>query len=313
MLSHPALRLHRGRRAHPRQLVHGIVLRGLRPLRLRAGARLRQGARARRRAHHRAPERAQPPVLDVRPGGGRPGAGAPHGRGQRRAAAAGLVQTRSRSKTFCTRTAFDVASDAIQLFGGNGLTREYPIEEVLGDARASMIEDGCNEVLGLVGAAKLVEGRRQEFARTATGRRSGTGRDRRQKESHGTAASARPGVARSASSIPTAPSRWRRSSACWRQRASRSHWGQRAEPARRGGDARHRGARGDRRHRGSERRVAAARGAGDHRVVPRHRGRRRAERPPAGALDCGALGFGPTRSRAREGASSRSSSRSCRC
>lgn len=59
------------------------------------------------------------------------------------------------SKTFCTTTAFEVASDALQLFGGNGLTKEYPIEKILRDARAAMIEDGCNEVLSLVGGARL--------------------------------------------------------------------------------------------------------------------------------------------------------------
>jgi acyl-CoA dehydrogenase len=55
------------------------------------------------------------------------------------------------SKVTCTKAAFDVASDAIQIFGGNGISREYPIEKLFRDARLSMIEDGCNEVLGLVG------------------------------------------------------------------------------------------------------------------------------------------------------------------
>lgn len=59
------------------------------------------------------------------------------------------------SKTFCTSTAFEVASEAIQIFGGNGLAREYPIEKLLRDARASMIEDGCNEMLSIVGGARL--------------------------------------------------------------------------------------------------------------------------------------------------------------
>ncbi len=66
-----------------------------------------------------------------------------------------LVQYSIASKVFCTNTAFEVASAALQIFGGNGLSREYPIEKLLRDARASMIEDGCNEVLSLVGAAKL--------------------------------------------------------------------------------------------------------------------------------------------------------------
>ncbi|MBW2234751.1 MAG: acyl-CoA/acyl-ACP dehydrogenase [Deltaproteobacteria bacterium] len=66
-----------------------------------------------------------------------------------------LVQYSIASKTFCTQTAFDVASAALQIYGGNGLSREYPAEKLLRDARASMIEDGCNDLLGLVGAEKL--------------------------------------------------------------------------------------------------------------------------------------------------------------
>jgi alkylation response protein AidB-like acyl-CoA dehydrogenase len=66
-----------------------------------------------------------------------------------------LLQYSIASKVFGTNTAFEVASTALQIFGGNGLTREYPIEKILRDARASMIEDGCNEVLSLVGATKL--------------------------------------------------------------------------------------------------------------------------------------------------------------
>jgi alkylation response protein AidB-like acyl-CoA dehydrogenase len=65
------------------------------------------------------------------------------------------VQYSIASKTFCTNTAFEVASEALQIFGGNGLTKEYPIEKVLRDARAAMIEDGCNEMLSLIGGSKL--------------------------------------------------------------------------------------------------------------------------------------------------------------
>jgi len=56
------------------------------------------------------------------------------------------------SKTFCTQAAFEVASDALQLLGGNGLSKEYPIEKIFRDARAALIEDGTNDVLSLVGA-----------------------------------------------------------------------------------------------------------------------------------------------------------------
>jgi alkylation response protein AidB-like acyl-CoA dehydrogenase len=66
-----------------------------------------------------------------------------------------LVQYSIAAKVFCTTTAFEVANDGVQIFGGNGLSREYPIEKLMRDARASMIEDGCNEVLGLIAATKL--------------------------------------------------------------------------------------------------------------------------------------------------------------
>ncbi|UCE85435.1 MAG: acyl-CoA/acyl-ACP dehydrogenase [Deltaproteobacteria bacterium] len=66
-----------------------------------------------------------------------------------------LVQYSIASKVFCTNTAFEVASGAVQTLGGNGLSREYPVEKLLRDARASMIEDGCNDLLSLVGASKL--------------------------------------------------------------------------------------------------------------------------------------------------------------
>jgi alkylation response protein AidB-like acyl-CoA dehydrogenase len=66
-----------------------------------------------------------------------------------------LLQYSIASKVFSTTTAFETASQALQIFGGNGLTKEFPIEKLMRDARASMIEDGCNDILSLVGAAKL--------------------------------------------------------------------------------------------------------------------------------------------------------------
>ncbi|HJP41255.1 MAG TPA: acyl-CoA dehydrogenase family protein [Dehalococcoidia bacterium] len=61
------------------------------------------------------------------------------------------------AKVVATNTAFETANAAVQIFGGNGLTREFPVEKLLRDARASMIEDGNNELLGLVAASKLAE------------------------------------------------------------------------------------------------------------------------------------------------------------
>ena len=68
------------------------------------------------------------------------------------------VQYSIASKVFCTQTAFDVASDAVQLHGGYGLCKGMLVEKLFRDARASMIEDGSNDLLSLVGARKLIDG-----------------------------------------------------------------------------------------------------------------------------------------------------------
>jgi len=53
------------------------------------------------------------------------------------------------AKVLSTEAAFKVASEAIQIFGGNGLSKEYVIEKLFRDARAAMIEDGVNEILAI--------------------------------------------------------------------------------------------------------------------------------------------------------------------
>ena len=67
------------------------------------------------------------------------------------------LQAAIAAKVTATQIAFEVASDALQLFGGNGLTREYPIEKVFRDARAGLIEDGCNEMLAIKGGYDLLD------------------------------------------------------------------------------------------------------------------------------------------------------------
>jgi alkylation response protein AidB-like acyl-CoA dehydrogenase len=55
------------------------------------------------------------------------------------------------AKTFATQTAVDVTGDAIQTFGGNGISKEYLIEKLYRDARTTTICDGSNDSLSLVG------------------------------------------------------------------------------------------------------------------------------------------------------------------
>jgi alkylation response protein AidB-like acyl-CoA dehydrogenase len=61
------------------------------------------------------------------------------------------------SKVFCTNSAFHVASDALQLHGGYGLAKEMLIEKLFRDARASLIEDGTNDVMSLGAARKIID------------------------------------------------------------------------------------------------------------------------------------------------------------
>ncbi|MBI4765079.1 MAG: acyl-CoA/acyl-ACP dehydrogenase [Deltaproteobacteria bacterium] len=60
------------------------------------------------------------------------------------------------AKVLSTSTAFEVAHEAITIFGGVGLTKEYLIEKLFRDARAAMIEDGENNALSLSGAEDLI-------------------------------------------------------------------------------------------------------------------------------------------------------------
>lgn len=61
------------------------------------------------------------------------------------------------AKVTSTQTAFDVASDAMQIFGGNSIAYEYPVEKLLRDARMSMIADGCNNMLAIKAGRLLID------------------------------------------------------------------------------------------------------------------------------------------------------------
>ena len=65
-------------------------------------------------------------------------------------------------KVTVTQEAMKVVDEALQLFGGAGTSREYPIERLYRDARAALIEDGENYVLtmrlGLLAQQLYAEG-----------------------------------------------------------------------------------------------------------------------------------------------------------
>ena len=68
-----------------------------------------------------------------------------------------IVQYSIASKVYCTEAAFQVTSDAIQLFGGYGVSKDFPIEKLFRDARAGMIEDGSNDSLSITAGVMLLK------------------------------------------------------------------------------------------------------------------------------------------------------------
>jgi butyryl-CoA dehydrogenase len=54
------------------------------------------------------------------------------------------------SKLFAGDTAMDVAIEAVQVFGGYGYTKEYPVERYMRDAKITQIYEGTNEIQRLV-------------------------------------------------------------------------------------------------------------------------------------------------------------------
>lgn len=65
----------------------------------------------------------------------------------------------SASKAFAGDVAVQVALDAIQIFGGYGYSREYPVEKLLRDAKIFQIFEGTAEVQRMVIAGALAKGK----------------------------------------------------------------------------------------------------------------------------------------------------------
>ena len=62
----------------------------------------------------------------------------------------------SMAKCFATDAAMRVTTDAVQIFGGNGYTRDYPVEKLMRDAKLMQIYEGTNQIQRLVIARELL-------------------------------------------------------------------------------------------------------------------------------------------------------------
>ncbi|CBV42307.1 acyl-CoA dehydrogenase family protein [Halomonas elongata] len=60
------------------------------------------------------------------------------------------------AKRFATDVGFNVCNEALQLHGGYGYIREYPLERLVRDTRVHQILEGTNEIMRLIAARRLL-------------------------------------------------------------------------------------------------------------------------------------------------------------
>ncbi len=64
----------------------------------------------------------------------------------------------SAAKTYASDVAMEVTTDAVQLFGGAGYTRDFPVERMMRDAKITQIYEGTNQIQRMVMARHLLKG-----------------------------------------------------------------------------------------------------------------------------------------------------------
>ncbi len=72
--------------------------------------------------------------------------------------AADLAFFGASAKCFASDVAMQVTTDAVQVLGGYGYTRDYPVERMMRDAKVTQIYEGTNQVQRIVIARQLLAG-----------------------------------------------------------------------------------------------------------------------------------------------------------
>ncbi|MDO5499195.1 MAG: acyl-CoA dehydrogenase family protein [Propionibacteriaceae bacterium] len=62
------------------------------------------------------------------------------------------------AKCFASDVAMEITTDAVQLLGGYGYTRDYPVERMMRDAKITQIYEGTNQIQRIVMARQLLSG-----------------------------------------------------------------------------------------------------------------------------------------------------------
>ncbi len=78
-----------------------------------------------------------------------------------------LTKASAMAKLFCSDVAMEVTTDAVQVLGGYGYIKEYPVERMMRDAKITQIYEGTNEIQRIVIAREML----RESARLPARRR----------------------------------------------------------------------------------------------------------------------------------------------
>src|SRR5205807_1594751 len=73
----------------------------------------------------------------------------------------------SHAKRFAADTAMEVAVDAVQVYGGYGFIKEYPVEKLMRDAKIMQLYEGTSQIQRLVIAREVLMPRREPVATPA--------------------------------------------------------------------------------------------------------------------------------------------------
>jgi len=68
-----------------------------------------------------------------------------------------LTKASAMAKLFCTDTAMELTTEAVQILGGYGYVSEYPVERMMRDAKITQIYEGTNEIQRLVIAREMLK------------------------------------------------------------------------------------------------------------------------------------------------------------
>jgi acyl-CoA dehydrogenase len=68
----------------------------------------------------------------------------------------------SHAKRFAADSAMEVAVDAVQVYGGYGFIKEYPVEKLMRDAKIMQLYEGTSQIQRLVIAREVLMPRRVE-------------------------------------------------------------------------------------------------------------------------------------------------------